>query len=69
MVPLIQGKFSLDLLDNNFYLGENASIKECSFGLHTTVGDGCNVFYADVGSYCSISWNVNIGVIFSTIDY
>ncbi|MER7796517.1 CatB-related O-acetyltransferase [Microbacterium sp. NPDC096154] len=44
-------------------VAHHASVRSCTIGRYTSVGRFAKLAFADIGSFCSISWDVTIGAI------
>lgn len=60
------------LADSSFdkltYIKHDATILNCSFGCRSSLGMFSVARDADIGKYCSISWNTTIGAIMHPLD-
>jgi len=51
-----------------YILGKKVLVVDSDFGKNTTIGDDSRIYYSKIGKYCSVSWNVNIGIPSHTLD-
>lgn len=49
------------VFEDNVSIQRNAFIYSSSFGIYSYTGKNLTIWHAEVGSFCSISWNVGIG--------
>lgn len=68
-IRLANRKISLfSFFDKNTYISSNALInrgvilRKCKIGAYSYIGQNCNFNSVEVGKYCSISKNINIGL-------
>lgn len=55
-IKIIRTKF-----EENVYVAHHAEIQDCFIGNHSSIGRYTKIREADIGRYCSISWDCTIG--------
>ncbi len=50
-------------LQEKVYLDKDSSVIESNIGRYSTIGKNSQVYYANIGNFVSISWDVTIGAI------
>lgn len=51
------------------HVAHHASLRSATLGRHTSIGRFSKVAFADIGSFCSVSWDVTIGAIGHPMDH
>lgn len=61
---VIIGDFSRterSIYHHNVRIQRNAMIYDSEIGAHSYTGRNCTIWHANIGKYCSLSWNLSIG--------